>query len=174
MEERAVGGQSKIGTILLAILSIVLALGWYWSWRNETVSAAPLMCMPQNLSIKMGSSEGAAGTIYRHVVVTNKTTQNCTISGYGTVFLMNTSNTVLGQGASPTTLYPPAKVTLAPKAHAHVVIGLPNAGNFDDGVCTAVSAKLRMYIPSATTPLDVPFASANCPGFSVTAFKAGS
>jgi hypothetical protein len=171
--ERSAAARSKTGVFLLIILCFALAIGWYWSWRDQVVSAAPVLCLPQNLSIKMGASDGAAGTMYHHVVATNKTTQSCTITGYPTAFLLGSNGVILGQGAGATSIYAPTKIKLAPKASAYTAIGIPNLGNFDTGVCTAVSAELRLYIPSAETPLDVPFSAAHCPGFSATAFKAG-
>lgn len=171
--ERSAAARSKTGVFLLIILCFTLAIGWYWSWRDQVLSAAPAVCAPQNLSIKMGSSDGAAGTMYRHVVVTNKTTRSCTIAGYPTVFLASANGAILGQGAGAAATYAPTKIKLAPKASAYSAIGIPNSGNFDAGACTAVSAGLRLFIPSAETSLDVPFSAANCPGFSATAFKAG-
>lgn len=171
--ERSAAARSKTGVFLLIILCFALAIGWYWSWRDQAVSAAPALCAPQNLSIKMGVSDGTAGTMYHHVVVTNKATQPCTLTGYPTAFLLGSNGVTLGQAAGATSTYAPAKIKLEPKASAYSAIGIPNSGNFDPGVCTAVSTKLRLYVPSAETPLDVSFSAANCPGFSATAFKTG-
>lgn len=171
--ERSAAARSKTGVFLLIILCFTLAIGWYWSWRDQVVSAAPVLCTSRNLSIKMVASDGAAGTIYHHVVVTNKTNRSCTITGYPTVFMLASNDVVLGQGAGALSTYTPTKITLIPKASAHAAIGIPNSGNFDAGICTAISAHLQVYIPSSEIPLTVPFSAANCPGFSTTAFKAG-
>lgn len=171
--ERSAAARSKTGVFLLITLCFTLAIGWYWSWRDRALSAAPVLCTPQNLSMKMGSSEGAAGTLYHHVIVTNRALQSCTITGYPTVFLTGKNGSILGQGAGINPLYPPATTRLASKGSAYAVVNIPNAGNFDTGACTTVSTRLQLYVPSSTTPLDVPFSAANCPGFGVTAFKAG-
>ncbi len=171
--ERSAPARSKTGVFLLIILCFSLAIGWYWSWRDQAISAAPVSCTPQNLSLAMGSSDGTAGTIYHHVVVTNRALQSCLLTGYPAAFLLDSHSNVLGLGAGSNSLYAPTSVTIASHGSAHAVIGIPNAGNFDTGVCTNVSSRLRLYIPSSTIPLETSFSAANCPGFSVTAFRAG-
>jgi hypothetical protein len=53
------------------------------------------------------------------------------------------------------------------------VLGYPQAGNFNPGVCSAKSVSLWLYPPNATTPLETPLEVAWCPGFSGTSMQAG-
>ncbi|MGF7229484.1 MAG: DUF4232 domain-containing protein [Candidatus Saccharibacteria bacterium] len=165
--------RSHVSTIVLILISLILAIGWFLTWRNCANAATPVQCDARNLSLHMGTSDGTAGTIYDHAVITNNGAKKCQLTGYPAAFLLDTHNTVLGSGAASNPLYTPVTVTLAPHGTAHTILGLPDAGNFDPGVCSAVSTTLRLYIPGSVTSLHTSFASANCPGFSVTAIQPG-
>lgn len=166
--------RSQVSTLMLILLSLALAIGWFLTWRNNANAATPATCAASNLSLHMGASDGTAGTIYDHAVITNNGARKCQLTGYPAAFLLDTHNMVLGSGAASNPLYTPVSVTLASHGKAHVVLGLPDAGNFDPGVCSAVSTTLRLYVPGSATPLHTPFASASCPGFSVTALQPGA
>lgn len=172
--ESSVPARSKTGVFLLILLIFMLAAGWYWSWRDQAVSTSPAVCIAKNLRIHIGKSDGTAGTVYRHVVITNEGTRACQLAGYPTAFLLNSSHTVIGSGSLANPLYTPSMIVLAAGSSAHSVLGFPEAGNFDSGVCTAVSSYLRLYLPGIATPLETMFASANCPGFGATAIVAGT
>jgi hypothetical protein len=122
----------------------------------------------------MGTSDGTAGTIYKHAVVTNTSSKQCTITGYPAAFLVSGSGSVLGGGAASNSLYTPSVITLAAGGKAHTVLGFPEAGNFDAGICSAAASRLRLYLPGSTSYVETAETDQSCPGFSVTAFQAGA
>jgi hypothetical protein len=140
---------------------------------NEPAAPTPKNCTSSDVGLNLGSTEGAAGTNYLHLVLANKSNGSCTLAGYPTVFLVDGSNNTLGSGASPQPATTPGTITLAPSAKAHVVAGFPQPGNFPSGTCTASSASIRLYLPGATSYIDTTLAKPYCPGFSVTALSAG-
>ncbi len=172
------GGTRSLVMILLVVVALGLAVGWWRCWKGHRPDPAPrsvATCAASNLALSMGTADGTAGTIYRHAVVTNHGSGACTLAGYPAAFLLTSAAAVLGSGAAASPLYTPSTITLA--AHtgqAHAVLGFPDAGNFDPGVCSANSASLELFLPDIVSPLQTPLAQANCPGFSVTALQAGS
>ena len=153
-------------------------MGWWRCWKDhrpDSTSRSVATCTAGNLALSMGASDGTAGTIYRHAVVTNHGSTACTLTGYPAAFLLTSAAAVLGSGAAANPLYAPSTITLA--AHtgqAHTVLGFPDAGNFDPGTCSANSAMLELFLPGIISALQTSLAQANCPGFSVTALQAGA
>ncbi len=168
--------------VLIVIILITAAAVAYWLWRRnaepisvpKTIAVAVQSCKPADLTLSEGASEGTAGTIYKHAVVTNSSTHNCSIVGFPAVFLDNASGTALGDGAAPSPTLPVTSITLVPGGKAHTVLGLPDAGNFDPSVCSVASTKLQVYIDGATDPVVGDWVDQSCPGFSSTTFQAGA
>lgn len=140
---------------------------------SSSSAQAATACTFTNLSMSVGLADGTAGTIYQHMVFTNKGTTSCTIAGYPAAFLLDASNAVLGSGAVPMTTFTPSVITLNPGAKAYTAVGFPEAGNFPTGGCTANATTIRIYLPGSTSYLDAALAKPNCPGFSATAVVAG-
>lgn len=140
---------------------------------GTTTTTAPASCALTDLSMSVGTTEGTAGTIYQHLVFTNKTSKTCTISGYPTVFLLDGSSNVLGSGAVPTTVSPGTTILLASGAKAHIAVGFPQAANFSAGSCTANSVTVRVFLPGTASYLETQLAKPYCPGFSTTAVISG-
>ncbi|HVU59480.1 MAG TPA: DUF4232 domain-containing protein, partial [Candidatus Saccharimonadales bacterium] len=151
----------------------------YTQGSNNSYTPAPTVSMATacgHLTLSKGSSDGTAGTIYWHAVITNAGAYACKLAGYPAAFMTDAGSISLA--AASNSLYAPATVTLA--AHggkAHAVIGLPDPGAFDPGsvTCTAAaSSNLKLYLPGVTTPLQTVFGESACPGFSVTALQPGA
>ncbi|HJP96626.1 MAG TPA: DUF4232 domain-containing protein [Candidatus Saccharimonadales bacterium] len=165
--------DNSLPMVLLSLFTLFLAFLLAWCWRVHM--DAVTVCKAGNLQLSMGDSSGAAGTIYRNAVVTNQGDNDCTLTGYTGAYLMDASNVQLGSGAIANALYTPAQITLgAHGGKAHTVLGFPQAGNFDQGVCSSNATTLKLFLPGVTTPLATALDQANCPGFSATALKAGS
>jgi hypothetical protein len=135
---------------------------------------AVVPCATSDLRLTAGQQSGAAGTIYQNMDLTNTGTKNCSMNGFPTAFLTGSDGYALGNSAAARPNPAPTTITLAPNETAHTVLGYPQAGNFDPGVCTAKSTNLNLYPPSATTPLQVPLQVAWCPGFSESAMQSGN
>jgi hypothetical protein len=160
-----------LGLIFIGIIVIVVMICWSWHKSTSTVT----QCGVENLQLSAGQQSGAAGTIYQHIIVTNTGTRTCTMSGYPTVFLYGSNGYALGSGAAAQPQPALTAVSLAPGGSAYTVVGYPQAGNFNPGVCSSTkSTSLKLYTPGAITPLEMPLEVAWCPGFSSTAMQAGS
>lgn len=168
-------GSGTMWLVVVLLILVVVGIGcWVWrhnhNWNWHKTSA----CAASDLQLSMGSSEGTAGTIYRHAVITNNGKSSCTLTGYPAAFLVDSHGLVLGGGAASNPLYAPSTITLAAHGTAHTVLGFPEAGNFDPGVCSAAAASLKLYLPGSTDFLQTALAEHSCPGFSVTAVQSGS
>lgn len=165
--------ENPLPMVLLSLFTLFLAFLLAWCWRARV--DAIVVCKADNLHLSMGDSSGAAGTIYRNAVITNQGDNDCTLTGYTGAYLTDGGGMQLGAGAIANALYMPAQITLgAHGGKAHTVLGFPQAGNFDPGVCSSNSARLKLFLPGVVTPLTTLLEQANCPGFSATALKAGS
>jgi Protein of unknown function (DUF4232) len=169
-KDKSTGG---LVCLSLGVVLIVLILGglFCWSWQMNWLIPA---CKTENLKLDPGQQSGAAGTIYQHMALTNTGKEKCTLAGYPMAFLFGSDGYALGNSAAARPQPAPVSVTLAPGETAHTVLGYPQAGNFSPGVCTAKSVNLRLYPPSATSPLETPLEIAWCPGFSETAIESGN
>ena len=155
--------------IALVVLLVIGLFSWVWQKKHYAK-----VCMPQNIQLTAGQQSGAAGTIYQTMILKNTSDKKCTIGGYPTAFLYGTEGYALGSAAAARPQPAPTTITLEPNESANTVLGYPQAGNFNPGVCSAKSTALKLYLPSAVTPLQVPLEVAWCPGFSSTAVAAGS
>lgn len=153
--------------LFLAIVFVSLV----WWGKYNAVSA----CTPSTLQLTAGQASGAAGTIYQNMDIKNTGSNSCTVAGYPTAFLYGSDGYALGNGAAASPQPAPESITLASGETAHTTLGFPQAGNFDPGICSNnKSTTLKLYMPGATTSLDVPLAYNWCPGFSSRALQAGS
>lgn len=176
-------GSAALLLLLIVILAAVVVAG-YWLWQrqkpagtgttnNSAAVSTAIAC--GHLSLSKGTSDGTAGTIYWHAVLTNNGPHYCQLTGYPAAFMSDAAS--VSVGAASNALYQPVAVTLAANGgKAHAVIGLPDPGNFDPGsvACTvAASSKLQLYLPGLAAPVAATFGEAACPGFSVTALQPG-
>jgi len=105
-------------------------------------------CHSADLSVTLGSSDGAAGGSYQTLIFTNKSGKQCTLYGYpGVSWVTGDSGTQVNSpfvregGAA-------AAVALAPGGAAHTVLGTHDVGTVDAAKCKPVSARgLRIFPP---------------------------
>jgi hypothetical protein len=136
---------------------------------SSTTPAAPTQapvdtrCHTSELSLSVGDSEGAAGTIYTTFVFTNISSRSCTMFGFPGVSYLNGSTQV----AAPATRsgIDPALITLAPGATAHSVVA---NSNIACGTPT-MAPTVRIYPPDETAPIDL--AAAATGSFAVCATR---
>jgi hypothetical protein len=102
------------------------------------------------IAVRLGRSEGAAGTIYVPIVFTNTGRVRCTLRGFPGVSSVDRAGHQIGSparwvGARATT------VALAPHGSASATYGQAQALNFPRSRCHPVSASgLRVYPPNQT------------------------
>jgi len=132
-------------------------------------------CATGSLSIKVGASEGAAGSVYQVIDFTNTGTAACTLYGYPGVSLA--SGTPLGQvGAAATrsTTASPTVVTLSPGKTANALLRVTQALNYPSATCSPkATTDLRVYPPGQTKALDVAYPSTGCASASVKLLTIG-
>ncbi|TDV56283.1 DUF4232 domain-containing protein [Actinophytocola oryzae] len=104
-------------------------------------------CKVADLTIGFGQSEGAAGTIYRPIIFTNKGTRTCTMQGFpGVSYVAGDDGHQVGPGADHSSDKLPA-VTLKPGDSANSSLGVRNAVA-DDPNCQKTAVRgLRVYPP---------------------------
>jgi hypothetical protein len=126
-------------------------------------AAAP-GCATGDLQVKLGVSQGTAGSTYTVIDFTNIGTASCTLYGYPGVSLAGGSpGTQIGAAAAESDATPRLLVTLAPGATGNALLRIVDAGNFPPGKCHPVTASfLQVFPPNQTTPTYVPTSTQAC------------
>ena len=110
-------------------------------------------CISSHLSLSLGSTQGAAGSTYRPIVLTNTSTTPCELHGYPGVSFVDASGTQLGIPARED----PGKekvVKLGSGGSAYALLQEPDPGVFATSACQpTTSNRLRVYPPGETVPL---------------------
>lgn len=165
--------------MVLAILLAVASVGalWMWQHRRPPVSGA---CNPGDVSLTLGRTDDKTGKTYVHAVLTNTSNRTCTLSGYPVVSALdnNGENRVTGD-AQRDEQFKARTVIAGPGEQAHTVVAFPDTAGFSDGSCLKDATTLRLYLPAeAILPgmqsLNTRSTRSVCPGFSVTAIRAGA
>lgn len=133
---------------------------------SESTPAAAGVCTAAQLSGAVEDQAGgaAAGGVYRTIVLTNASDQECVVDGFPGVSFVDASGTQIGAPAdrdgSATT-----PVVLAPGASATATLQQTNAQNYGDGCGITPAAGVRVYPPGATDSLvlaqEIPACSAS-------------
>lgn len=120
-------------------------------------------CKVADLTLSLGASEGAAGTLYRALVFTNSGGRTCTIQGFpGVSFVAGDDGHQVGQAAVRIGEKGPA-VMLKPGATATAPLGFVNIGAFDPAECQPTPVRgLRVYPPHDTAAEFVPLETTAC------------
>lgn len=136
---------------------------------GRTSGTAP-MCAAAQLTASLGGGDAGAGNLYRYLVLTNRTSGACQVSGYPGLSLLDAGGKQIGAPATrDRRTYAP--VVLEPGGSASVTIHTINR----QGACLPTSAQLRVYPPGNTASLVIPGEITNCDDrFSVTPFAAGT
>ena len=137
--------------------------------------AGPSECGTSDLRVKIGSSNGAAGTIYYDVVFTNVGGATCFLQGYPGVSLVsagNGSGSQVGADAKRDPTTPSKQIVMAAGQTAHAVLGVAEAGNFPASKCNPVTAHwLKVFPPDQTAAAYVPFTTQTCASTSVPTMR---
>ena len=116
-------------------------------------------CLTKNLSFSIGSSDGAAGSVYEPLRFTNKGSATCTLYGYpGVSFVTAGSGAQIGSDASRNPQHSAATVSLAPGATAESIVQVVDHMNYSPSQCKASDVSgFRVYPPGETNAAYVPF-----------------
>lgn len=116
---------------------------------------------------------GAAGSVYRSLVLTNASDQECTVQGFPGVSFVDASGAQIGAAADRDGSAP-ALVMLAPGASAAATLRQVNAQNYGAECELTTSAGLRVYPPGATDSLVLPQEVPACSATSIVVMTVGT
>lgn len=146
-----------------------------------TAAGGPPTCLPSALRASLGQSQGAAGTFYRVIVLTNISGSDCTLYGYpGVSFVTGPGGSVIGAPARRNPLIRDTLITLRPGAAASALTGVTDTGALPQPACEPGKADwLQIYPPGDRGALAVQYSAEVCtrPGevfMSITAMHAGA
>jgi len=132
-------------------------------------SAAPLAaavsaCPASGLVIWLDTrGDGAAGSVYYTLELTNLSGRRCSLLGYPAVSATTLGGRRLGSSAGRDPAYAPRRIALAVGASATATLRVTEADNFPRSSCGPVTAAgLRVAPPGLTASRMVPFPFLAC------------
>jgi len=131
---------------------------------NSAAPAGPPPCPTRSLQVKLGVSQGTAGSVYTTIDFTNISNVTCTLYGYPGVSLQ-TAKPVhqIGKPAKEDPFTPRQLVTLQPQTTGNALLRIVDAGNYPSSTCGPVTAHyLQVYPPNQTTPAYIRYKTQAC------------
>jgi Protein of unknown function (DUF4232) len=127
-------------------------------------ATGPSACATSGLKLKLGLSQGTAGSIYQVIDFTNTSSSSCTLYGYpGVSFVTGVGGSQVGSAATRSTASAAKLVTLAPGATANALLQVVDAGNFSPSACDLVNVKwLKIYPPGSFSALYLHYKTQAC------------
>ena len=121
-------------------------------------------CAASGVAISLNTSgNGAAGSVYYTLKLTNTSGRACTLAGYPGVSGVNSAGTQLGSAAGRNATTAASTVTLASGATATSTLQITDVGNFTASTCgPTTAAGLRVFAPSQTASTRIAFAFQAC------------
>jgi hypothetical protein len=120
---------------------------------TPVTTAAP--CASSQLTLSLGQGQGAAGSFYTPIVLTNKTTVTCTLYGYPGVSYIASSGAEVGPAAAEAK-GTKVTVTIKPGGAASALLHQPDPLVFSPSDCHKAKASgIRVYPPGQTASLTV-------------------
>ena len=121
-------------------------------------------CPTRSLQVKLGASQGTAGSVYTTIDFTNISNVTCTLYGYPGVS-MQTARPLhqIGKPAKENPATPRQLVTLQPQTTANALLRIVEAGNYPASTCGPVPAHyLQVYPPNQTAPAYIKYSGTGC------------
>ena len=131
---------------------------------SSPAPAGPGPCPTRSLQVKLGVSQGTAGSVYTTIVFTNISNVTCTLYGYPGVSLQTARPLhQIGKPARENPATPRKLVTLQPQTTANALLRIVDAGNYPAGTCGPATAHyLQVYPPNQTTPAYIKYKTQAC------------
>lgn len=147
-----------------AILLPAVALASSGSGSAATAAAAAPRCPRAHLTSWIGlPGDGAAGSTYYQLEISNISGTTCTLYGFPGVSAIGPNGKQLGSAADRNHVHAPHVVTLAPHQTAHVLLQITNVVNFPAAACKPTTAdELRVFAPGDFTAMTFPFSFRAC------------
>jgi hypothetical protein len=131
---------------------------------SGTAAGAPAPCPTRSLGLKLGLSQGAAGSVYQVLDFTNISGVSCTLYGYPGVSLEGGQPVAqVGLAADENPTPPRELVTLAPGQVANALLRIVDALNYPASKCGPVKTQwIQVYPPNQTTPIFLAYQTTAC------------
>jgi len=126
--------------------------------------SGPSPCPTRSLHVKLGASQGTAGSVYTTIVFTNVSNATCTLYGYPGVSLTTGKPvTVIGKTAKENPATPRRLVTLQPQTSGSALLRIVDAQNYPASRCNPKnSTYLQVYPPNQTVPVRIRYKTLVC------------
>ncbi|WP_328885246.1 DUF4232 domain-containing protein [Streptomyces sp. NBC_00316] len=161
-------GSLAIGAAVaaVAVYTVVPAAS---AMPAHEASSTP-MCATSQLTGSLGGGDAGAGNLYRYLVLINRSSTTCHLTGFPGVSLLDASGRQIGPAATREhTSYAP--VVLKPGGSASDTIHTVNR----QGTCLPTSSQVRVYPPGNIAALLLAGKIADCHGvLSITPLAAGT
>jgi hypothetical protein len=148
---------------------------------TPSAPAGTAACASSDLQAKLGEAQGAAGTFYQVVVLTNTSSSACSLYGYpGVSFVTGVGGKVIGAPATRNTGIRDVLVTVQPGSQASTLVGVEDVTALPASKCQEGKADwLQIYPPGDTGALYVQYKAEVCTNANQTfmtdgAIRAGS
>jgi hypothetical protein len=150
----------RIAIVTAVAATLAAAVGAFVSPAARQAGRTLPGCASSGLVVWLDTQgNGAAGSIYYKLELTNLSGRACTLAGYPGVSAVDLRGRQLGRAAARNaTLVKPAVVRLANGATATATLRITDTGVFSPSACRSVTAAgLRVYPPNQTRARVVPF-----------------
>jgi Protein of unknown function (DUF4232) len=154
--------RHPIGTAAIACAALFAASAS--PTAPAAAAAGTPMCATSGLVVWLNTQgNGAAGSVYYTLELTNLSGHACTLFGYPGVSAVDLRGRQLGSAASRNRTRKPRLVRLADAASATVILQIVEVGNLPASACRPVTAAgLRVYPPNQNAATIVPFPFRAC------------
>ena len=158
---RIVGPAAVFCAAALAVIGVSVATA---STASRVASGSTPRCATRGLVVWLDTQgNGAAGSIYYTLELTNLSGHTCTLRGFPGVSAVNLTGKGLGTAAARDHTTTATKVTLAKGQSATAVLRIVQVGVFTPSTCNKVTAAgLRVYPPNQEKSKIIPFPFAAC------------
>jgi uncharacterized protein DUF4232 len=125
-----------------------------------SATAVPACSGTQLRAWMSNQGDGAMGSVYYQLEISNVSTTTCSLFGYPGVSAVNASGQQLGSPAARDTSRISKTVVLSPGDTAHAVLRIIDVGAI--GCPSAKATGLRVFAPNTTASQTVPFSFLAC------------
>jgi len=131
---------------------------------TQPAAAVAPRCATSALTVWLGiPGDGAAGSTYFQLELSNTSARTCTLYGFPGVSAVGPGGHQLGRAAARDHADATHLVTLRPGATAHVLLRIVDVANFPAASCDPANAvALRVFPPNDFRSAEVPFSFRAC------------
>lgn len=147
----------------LAVSALVAGATLVLPSLGASATSAPRSCVPTQMVVSLGRANGAAGTIYYPIVLTNRGGE-CAIWGVPAIQPLGATGQPLGPSARNASMGEmPARHVLAHGQSVSVGFGVSDTGNYSRAACVPrVAHSVRVSLAPFVKPTDVALVISVC------------